>query len=123
VNELETREDQDGKWRHYLNEQLQTGYRNLFAQLDLLLMLKAPDFDSVLRWRFEQELKLASIMSDTAKNKLMDRQTLIRFIQHYQRLTQHNNIEMPDRADVVLTLNRQHNVIEAHYKSQQDKHG
>ena len=103
-DELEAQEDQDGAWRRHINRQLETGYRDLFAQLDLLLMLKAPDFDSVHRWRFEQEQKLATSKFGVERNKLMDKQTLSRFIQHYERLTLHNETEMPDRADVVLLL-------------------
>ena len=115
VNDLETQEDEDGTWRRYINHQMQTRYRELFAQLDLLIMLKAPDFDSVYHWRFEQEQKLTASSTETCQ--IMDEQALLRFIQHYERLTLHNLSEMPDRADVVLTLNRHHNVVHANYKN------
>ncbi|RLA47796.1 MAG: hypothetical protein DRR06_01365 [Gammaproteobacteria bacterium] len=114
VNDLEAQEDQDGAWRRYINHQLQTSYRDLFDQLDVLIMLQAPDFDSIHRWRFEQEQKLAAL--GTATNQIMDKQALSRFIQHYERLTLHNLNEMQDRADVVLMLNDHHDVVRAHYK-------
>ncbi len=120
INDLETQEDQNGTWRRYINHQLHTDYRELFAELDLLVMLKAPDFDSVYRWRLEQEQKLTTV--GMAKNQLMDEQSLLRFIQHYQRLSLHNLKEIPSRADVVLTLNHQHNITHADYKNHGSHH-
>ena len=115
VNPLEEQEDPDGSWRRHINHQLKNNYHRLFAELDLLLVLQAPDIDSVRRWRLEQEQKLTA--SSTAESQTMDEQALLRFIQHYERLTLHNLSEMPGRADVVLTLNRHHNVVHTNYKT------
>ncbi len=118
INDLEAAEDRDGQWRHYINGQLQGPYRTLFAALNVLIMLKAPDFDSIRRWRIEQEVKLAaSNTSDSAASAIMDEDAVIRFIQHYERLTQHNLSEMPDRADVVLSLDNRHQVTDMRYKA------
>lgn len=54
VNALEAKEDPDGIWRRYVNEKLKA-YQELFQQIDLLVMLKAPSFDQVLEWRQLQE--------------------------------------------------------------------
>lgn len=118
INDLEAAEDRDGQWRHYINGQLQGPYRTLFASLNVLIMLQAPDFDSIRRWRIEQEAKLAaSNTSDSAASAIMDERAVIRFIQHYERLTQHNLSEMPDSADVVLSLNNRHQVTDMRYKA------
>jgi D-glycerate 3-kinase len=120
VNDFEAKEDEHGRWRRYINHQLQTSYRDLFAHLDLLIMLKAPGWDSIYQWRLEQEQKLAA--SSTAAYRIMNEQALLKFMQHYERLTLHNLNELPDRADVVLTLNRHHNVVSANYKKNGDHH-
>lgn len=127
INSLEAEEDPNAVWRNYINHHLQGHYRVLFAQTDLLVMLKAPDFDSIRRWRFEQEEKLAANLispdaRNTGANKIMDKSALIRFIQHYQRLTQHNLEEMPNRADVVLNLDSHHQVTEMRYKTSPGNH-
>lgn len=127
INSLEAEEDPDAVWRKYINHHLQGDYRALFALVDLLVMLKAPDFDSIRRWRFEQEEKLAASLTspdagNTGANKIMDKRALIRFIQHYQRLTQHNLEEMPNRADVVLNLDSHHQVTEMRYKTKPGNH-
>lgn len=126
MNSLEAEEDPDAVWRNYINHRLQSDYRSLFALVDLLVMLKAPDFDSIRRWRFEQEEKLAASLSPeattTQTNKIMDKPTLLRFIQHYQGLTQHNLNELPGRADVVLHLDSHHQVTEMRYKTKPGDH-
>ncbi len=118
INDLEAAADRDGQWRRYINEQLQGPYRTLFAALNVLIMLQAPDFDCIRRWRIEQEVKLAtSNPSDGTASAIMDERTIIRFIQHYERLTQHNLKEMPHRADVVLSLDSRHQVTDMCYKA------
>ncbi len=121
INSLEAEEDPDRVWRNYINQRLLSDYRALFATLDTLIMLKAPNFDCVRRWRLEQEQKLAtqSALTDTseAPNQIMNKQSLSRFIQHYERLTLHNLAEMPDRANVVLSLDSQHQITDSHYKT------
>lgn len=117
INSLEIEEDQVGVWRNYINLQLKTCYRSLFACLDLLIMLKAPDFDCIRRWRLEQERKLARTSSSKGgASKIMDAKTLVKFIQHYERLTRHNLEKMPERADVLLALDVQHRVVDMQFK-------
>ena len=109
VNVLEEQEDADGRWRRYVNDALSGAYRRLFAPIDFLVLLAAPGFEIVARWRIEQEQQLrasqpgaAGIMSDAA---------IQRFVQHYERLTRHILNEMPARADHVLRLDENRRVI------------
>jgi D-glycerate 3-kinase len=105
VNELEAREDPDGVWRRYVNMQLATAYRELFARIDQLIFLKAPDFDSIHRWRLQQERGNAAA---APQGRAMDPEQLRRFIQHYERLTRHAMQVLPERADVVIELGPEH---------------
>lgn len=106
VNALERDEDADGRWRDFVNRQLETDYRRLFAELDRLIFLRVPDLDRVLEWRTLQEQKLAS--TATAGGHIMDAAAIRRFVMHYERLTRHNLAELPDRADVTLELDEAH---------------
>ena len=113
INRLEREEDRDGRWRRYVNEQLQGSYADLFAQLDGLLMLKVPDMTRVIEWRTQQERQLSTQTAATDR-RLLDAAAIERFIMHYERLTRHNLAEMPSRADLVLTLNQQHGFSDVH---------
>jgi D-glycerate 3-kinase len=108
VNSLEAREDSAGTWRHYVNARL-ADYQWLFDRLDFLLMLRAPSFACVYRWRGLQEQKLAAV-AGTRGNKVMDEAGLERFIQHFERLTRHCLAELPARADLVFQLDEQHRI-------------
>jgi len=51
ANQLERDRDPTGEWRRFVNKQLEEGYSDLFAQLDALFFLRAPNFEAVFRWR------------------------------------------------------------------------
>lgn len=108
VNALERDEDPDGTWRRTVNNRLGGAYQALFGQLDLLLLLRAPDFPTVFAWRKQQEDKLRARLQaegrDTGLPGVMDDAALQRFISHYERLTRHILAEMPQRADLVVAL-------------------
>jgi D-glycerate 3-kinase len=106
VNALERDEDADGRWRHFVNRQLETDYRSLFAELDRLIFLRVPDMDRVLEWRTLQEQKLAA--TATAGGHIMDAAAIRHFVMHYERLTRHNLADLSDRADVTLELDDAH---------------
>lgn len=117
VNELERHEDLDGAWRRYVNDQLKDVYPQLFDELDLLVMLKVPSMDSVFEWRSLQEKKLAErvkyiydTQQPTDHLKIMTEEQIVRFIQHYERLTRHMLEELAPRADVTLKLNQNHKI-------------
>lgn len=105
INRLEADEDPDGRWRRYVNAQLGTSYRELFARLDFLLLLEAPSFESIYRWRGLQEEKLAA-RSDGSR--VMNTTELAHFIQHYERLTRHCLSVLPTLADKVYLLDEAH---------------
>lgn len=107
VNALESCEDADGRWRTYVNERLCNDYAKLFALLDSLLFLKAPDFDAVLRWRLEQEHKLRDNTGENA-NAIMSDEQVATFIQHYERITRNNLAVLPALADAVIELDVDH---------------
>lgn len=98
VNDLERDEDPDGTWRREVNRRLATDYAELFARIDLLVMLKVPDFACVRVFRRKQEHKLGHGPA------VMDEAALDRFVAHYQRLTEHMLAEMPARADILVEI-------------------
>jgi D-glycerate 3-kinase len=100
LNALEAAEDPAGVWRREVNRRLATDYAELFARIDLLVMLKVPDFAAVRANRRLQETKLGSGPA------VMDDAALDRFLAHYQRLTEWMFAEMPARADIVVEIGR-----------------
>lgn len=107
VNALERDRDPSGSWRRYVNDRLAGEYAAVFAPLDALVFLRAPDFDAICRWRLEQEEKLAA-MSPPGADGVMDEREIRSFIQFFERITRDNLASMPARADVVLELNAYH---------------
>ncbi|MCW1381319.1 kinase [Novosphingobium sp. KCTC 2891] len=112
VNVLERDEDPDGRWRRYVNDQLAGPYRALFERIDLLVLLAAPGFDIVARWRGEQEEPLRR------EGRGMNNAEIARFVMHYERLTRHILAEMPARADLVLRLDDQRKVLEVRQRGE-----
>ena len=109
VNELERNEDRDGRWRHFVNQQLSTEYQPLFARIQFLIMLQAPDFGCVLKWRSKQESKLRARSGEHGEG-IMDAAALSRFVQHFERLTRHCLNSLPGRADVAFRLDDKHRI-------------
>ena len=101
VNQLERDRDAMGIWRRHANEAL-SAYQLLFARVDTLALLRAPDWETVLRWRIEQEHALRRSRGEGAG--IMDDAAVTEFVSHYERLTRHILNEMPGRADLVLQL-------------------
>lgn len=113
VNSFEEDEDHDHAWRRFVNEQLREFYPALSNRIHYWVLLKAPNFDCVYRWRQEQEDRLAA--SETADAKIMTAPQLHRFIQHYERLTRHTLRTMPDRVDEVFCMDENRQIIEHQY--------
>jgi len=103
INSLEEQEDSEGAWRRYVNERIGREYAQLYDMVDYLVMLKAPDFAKVFEWRQNQEDKLAA-KSAGQQTRIMNREQLRRFIQHYERITRHGLETLPLKADVVFQL-------------------
>lgn len=115
VNALERLEDPRGIWRHYVNEQLQEYQQRVFSHADLCIMLKAADFECVYDWRGlqEQKLKAASDGREPLADKyrkIMNETELVRFIQHFERISRHTLSHLPATADVVLPVDRHHGI-------------
>ncbi|WP_299941229.1 phosphoribulokinase [uncultured Microbulbifer sp.] len=106
LNALEQSEDPSGTWRHFINRQLAGAYRTLFALPEIMVMLKAPSMESILEWRQLQEQKLRE---RNGGGGLQDREVL-RFVQHYERVTRNLILEMPERADCVFLLGEDHRI-------------
>ncbi len=94
VNELERKEDPDGAWRRWVNKQLR-GYQPLWRKLDALIVLQAPSWDVVRRWRSEQEQVLIARHAPLA----MDARAMERFLAHFERLSRHALATLPQLAD------------------------
>ncbi|MCY3987548.1 MAG: hypothetical protein OXF94_02975 [Gammaproteobacteria bacterium] len=112
VNEVEAAEDGDAVWRTGVNERLRTDYAELFARLDMLIMLRVPSFDSVFEWRALQERKLRERLQEAPAESEgspgLSPAGLRRFIRHYERLTRHMLETMPAYADVVIDIDANH---------------
>ena len=106
VNDLEAREDPFGIWRRHANATLAGEYRQLWARIDRLVFLAAPDWEVVADWREQQEAELRQ-----AAPGAMTPEEVARFIQHYERLTRWMLADLPGRADLTLRLDRQRRVI------------
>lgn len=102
LNTLERDEDKTGKWRRYVNERLKTDYRDLFARLDRVIMLRVDSMDAVFHNRLQQEQKLRTAKPDAPG--LLSDEGVARFIQHYERLTRHCLGTLPLRADIVIDV-------------------
>jgi D-glycerate 3-kinase len=114
INALERTEDADGQWRRYANAALADDYQRLFARIDLLILLAAPSFEIVARWRTEQEEHLRRKLHAEGREQgggLMSSEQIARFVQHYERITRHILTEMPGRADIVIKLNEERQII------------
>ncbi len=106
VNNFEAKSDPEGIWRRAVNQFLaSTGYQQCFAS-DLTLFLAVPDFDSVFRWRCEQEMAL------NAGSKVMSNEDILAFIQYYQRITEWMLADLAPVADVLVNLDQKHRVRE-----------
>ena len=107
VNALERERDPDGVWRAHVNAALAGPYRALFSRLDYLVVFTAPDFETVLAWRQEQEAKLRDrLTAGQGSGQAMSESDVTEFVQHYERLTRHIAREMPARADLVVALDK-----------------
>lgn len=120
INALERNEDADGAWRHFVNQQLEEGYRDFFERIDYLVMLKAPSMECILEWRTLQEQKLAERVfahqNDADASGVMNSEQIKRFIMHYERLTRAMLKSMPAQAQALFEIDQQHRIRRVHYQ-------
>lgn len=110
LNALERDEDPDGSWRRYCNRQLRDHYEPVYALFEHWLMLAAPSFEQVFSWRAEQEARLRERVGGCGEG-LMDTAALERFVAHFERHTRNCLATLPPRADRVLQLDAERQVI------------
>ncbi len=115
VNALEDDEDPDAEWRTYANTALAGPYASLFARLDRLVLMTAPDFLTVRMWRGEQEARLRERLLAEGRdpNLAMDEAALDRFVAHYYRLTAWIHRDLPNAADIVIRLDERRQPAES----------
>lgn len=105
INELERRDDADGSWRRWVNKQLR-GYQPLWRKFDALIVLQAPSWEIVRRWRGEQEQDLVARHAPLA----MDAQQMTRFLMHFERLSRHALATLPALADTTVEYDDERHV-------------
>jgi D-glycerate 3-kinase len=106
LNDLEHREDADGRWRAWVNDRVAREYSKLWRRLDALIVLAAPDFAIVERWRGEPERMLRRRGAPRA----MSPTWLRRFLMHYERLSRHALRALPKIADMAISLDARRRV-------------
>lgn len=121
VNSLESLEDASGDWRQYVNDVLSVDYARVFSLIDYLVMLKAPSFEQVYAWRCEQEHKLVRTLKQQRPDGelptgIMSDDQIARFVQFYQRLTQHALTTMPAKCDSLFILDETRSITQCHYR-------
>lgn len=106
VNDLEHQRDPEGIWRKHSNNLLKTDYATVWDLLDYTIMLKAPSFDHVYRWRLEQEEKLREKIARNGGDDsgIMSSEQIHDFIAYYERLTRHALEVLPQKCDCVFEL-------------------
>jgi D-glycerate 3-kinase len=114
INDLEHDSDPDGIWRRYVNDALAGPYQRLFGRIAFLAFLKAPSFEVVAGWRKEQEAKLRA-KAGTGSGVMTDAQ-IDHFVQFYERLTRFMLVEMPSRADALVTLDKERHPLALEFR-------
>jgi D-glycerate 3-kinase len=118
TNALEAEKDLDGRWRSGVNQALSEQFSSLYRRVDQWLMLQAPSFDCVYRWRLEQEHKLAESLSHNSELKLMSDLEVAEFIQYYQRITEQCLLDLPGRVNHLFQLDDDREIVDYVYRVQ-----
>ncbi len=115
-NTLEQQHDQQGIWRHYVNQQLKQHYVPLYQYMNTWLMLAAPSFACVNAWRWQQEQQLATKnQHNSTRKQIMSKSQVAQFIQYFQRLTEHGLQTLPASCQYLLSLDCDRNIT--HFRS------
>jgi len=111
LNALERDEDQQGIWRRWCNAALARHYPPLWATMDVLWFLRPPGFETVHRWRLQQE---QALQAAEPGRRGMDAAQLERFIQHYERISRQALRTLPGIADTIVALDALRRPIAQH---------
>lgn len=101
LNALERDEDADGAWRRYCNDALARDYAPLWARLPRLLFLRAPAFEVVPDWRWQQE---CTLQAANPGRRTMTRPEVERFVQLFERTSRQALATLPSIADATVRL-------------------
>ena len=104
LNALERDEDADGRWRRHVNVALVRDYPALWRRIDRLLFLQPPGFEIVPAWRWQQE---QALQARDRSRACMTREQVVRFVQHYERVSRQALRTLPGIADAVVHLDAQ----------------
>jgi D-glycerate 3-kinase len=110
INALERESDGDASFRTFVNAQLAQRYAQLWNELDMLVYLAAPSFETVRAFRTEQEQKLHRSAQAGARGLMSDAQVQ-HFTEYFERVTRHMLQDMPGRADLVVRLDANRRVL------------
>jgi D-glycerate 3-kinase len=106
INALEATEDPHAIWRTHVNQALAGQYQRAWAMLDSHAFLASPDWETVPRWRAQQE---AALTRATGRQG-MDALAIARFCAHYERLTRWQLANTPRHAGLTLRLDGERRV-------------
>ena len=109
INALERSADAAGAWRRYFADQLATRYAALFDDLDFLAFLRVPDLAAVRRWRLQQE-------SERSAEQRMSAAQVDLFVAHYERITLSMLAELPERAELTVSLDADHAIADLRFR-------
>jgi D-glycerate 3-kinase len=102
-NQFESTEDLAAVWRVAVNQFLATDYPHYWDLMNLFIWLKAPDWQAICRWRSQQEHDLWQ-----KRGLGMNDIELDHFMQTFARLTNHSFEVLPDKADIIIELDQDH---------------
>ena len=103
LNKVEQELDKDFKWRKYYNSKLKNEYQQIFKTFDRIIYLQPPSFNFVLKWRYAQEKNNAK---KTKTKNFMNKNTTKNFILYYEKLTKWMIKNMPDKADMLIKVDK-----------------
>lgn len=109
INMLEQEHDPDAVWRKAVNQYIQTTYRSFFKTLGQCWYLQAPDWSTIVAWRWQQEQELP-------KPRLQNKNQVADFLAHFQRWVMHMQRQAGQWADLVIRLDAEHHLQEIHAK-------
>ena len=106
INEREAADDPDGRWRRYVNTQLGGPYQLLFRRAELHVKLEAPNLETILDWRVEQQLALRGLRG--THPDAATRAQITHFLRLFERV-----LRLPSTAepDLVLTLDAHRELV------------
>ncbi|TNE30583.1 MAG: hypothetical protein EP349_05090 [Alphaproteobacteria bacterium] len=107
LNDFERQKDPDGAWRRAIDLYLRRDYPALWDEIDKLIFIKIPSFDSVFHWRKQQEAETFA----HAPEKAMSDEAIRLFTGQAERITRRNLETLPAKADMTLHIAEDHELI------------